>query len=831
MAKRGKRSMRPDRKGFQVLTLASLSAALPFRPASAETGILPASLGTANAIDIAVAAGSLAALSFALFAGVGLIRARHRNQKVTEALEADMRDMRARMDQTESLLTSDDQKQVLWPEPGAQPIVFGRLPKESEAPKTDTAFLQFGRWLDTDSASLLDAKIAILHRDGSAFRDVLKTKAASFIEVVGRLAGGKPVVRFRDMTGERAELAHLNEIHERQAEDLETAQCLLEAAPGPAWIRSKGGELIWVNGAYSEAVGQVSREEIIEQGIELLDKSARGAVRKGHATNPLYTGRLPVVANGSRRIFDLTDIETHGGSGGIAVDMTELEVAHADLRRSIDSHERTLNQLQSAVAIFGPDHRLQFYNEAYREMWLLDTAFLEAAPLDSDMLDALRARRQLPEQADFRAWKTDLLSAYRESDGRQDRWHLPDGRIIRVIANPHPQGGVTYVFENITEQMKLESRYNTLAQVQGETLDNLSEGVAVFGSDGRITLWNPSFVRLWKLDEELLSTESHVSAIIDACLPIYNKEAEWASLLTAITGVDERRQPSANRMERTDGTILEYAVVPLPDGGTLVTFTDVTDSVNVERALRDKADALEEAHDIKNTFVQHVSYELRSPLTNIIGFAQLLSEPRTGDLTEKQREYADYILSSSSALLAIINDVLDLATIDAGIMQLELTEIDVEATIDAVIEAVQDRLAEAEIALDTSIEASLAGFVADEKRLRQVLFNLVTNAIRFSDSGCRVEIACARSDDDVVFTVSDDGLGMSREILDSVFGRFVSHGTQNRRRGAGLGLSIVKSFVELHGGTVEIHSQKDKGTTVRCLFPYHPQQTAEQAAE
>jgi len=106
----------------------------------------------------------------------------------------------------------------------------------------------------------------------------------------------------------------------------------------------------------------------------------------------------------------------------------------------------------------------------------------------------------------------------------------------------------------------------------------------------------------------------------------------------------------------------------------------------------------------------------------------------------------------------------------------------------------------------------------------------VTNAIRYSDSGCNVTITCARSDDNVIFTVADDGLGISQEIIDSVFGRFVSHGTQNRRRGAGLGLSIVKSFVELHGGSVEIDSQEGTGTTVRCIFPHRPA-SAELAAE
>ncbi|MEM1046909.1 MAG: PAS-domain containing protein [Pseudomonadota bacterium] len=835
------RPPRPLRSGVRkpAMGLACTTALLSPAPVLAQSlidnvfpdpGILRTLALNAGSPEIALAAGLAGAVMFAAVTGAGLIRVRKKYAAESAALQVELRDLRAHMDQIETLLASDDQRQLIWQAPGRSPLSYGTLPAAAHTPKSDSAFLAFGNWLTAESAAILDSNISALQRAGTGFRSNLRTKSGNFVEAIGRLAGGRPAVAFRSVGAGQEDLALMGEAYARQQADLETAQGLLEAAPGPAWIRGQNGKLSWVNAAYADAVGEPERDKILNDGIELLDSAGRAAVRKGHAGEARYQGRLPVTVGGKRRIFDLTDIANGGGSGGFAVDMTELEEAHGKLKRTIDSHERTLNQLQSAVAIFGPNHRLQFYNAAYREMWSLDTQFLDSGPLDSDILDALRARRQLPEQANFRNWKADLLAAYRDHDGMEDRWHLPDGRIVRVLANPHPQGGVTCVFENITEQMKLESRYNALAQVQGETLDNLSEGVAVFGSDGRLTLWNPAFTKIWALDDDHLVTKPHVSAVIDACKPVYEGDDDWNTILKSVAGLDETRQPESRKMARDDGMILTFAIVPLPDGGTMVTFTDVTASVNVERALRDKTDALEEAHAIKNTFVQHVSYEMRSPLTNIIGFAQLLSEPRTGELTEKQREYTDYILSSSSALLAIINDVLDLATIDAGIMALELVEIDVGKTIEAVTEAVQDRLSESGISLETRIQPTLAGFVADEKRLRQVLFNLITNAIRFSDSGCTITIACESDGDRVLFTVSDDGLGISREILDSVFGRFVSHGTQARRRGAGLGLSIVKSFVELHGGSVDIDSREGEGTLVRCNFPRRPQ-TSEIAAE
>jgi signal transduction histidine kinase len=223
---------------------------------------------------------------------------------------------------------------------------------------------------------------------------------------------------------------------------------------------------------------------------------------------------------------------------------------------------------------------------------------------------------------------------------------------------------------------------------------------------------------------------------------------------------------------------------------------------------------------IKNEFVHKVSYELRSPLTNIIGFAQLMSDGEPGALSERQREYAGYILSSSGALLAIINDILDLATIDAGVMELDIGEVDIQAAVTAASDGLRDRLKESEITLESDVPDGIGGFQADEKRIRQILFNLLSNAIGFSEPGQTVRLECNRTGDDfVVFKVSDNGPGIPEDVRRSVFERFESHSLGTQHRGAGLGLSIVKSFVELHGGAVELESRPGRGTTVICTLP------------
>ena len=183
----------------------------------------------------------------------------------------------------------------------------------------------------------------------------------------------------------------------------------------------------------------------------------------------------------------------------MADDLSELEALRADHARQMESHIRTLDQLATGVAIFDRSKKLVFANAAYRQLWSLDQAFLDQHPSDSEILDRLRAARRLPEQADYRGWKNALLEVYHSSSRRRRSGTCPTAARLRVGFDPNPQGGVTYLFDDVTERFTLESQYNALARVQSETLDALQEGVAVFGADGRLKLYNPAFGSIWRL--------------------------------------------------------------------------------------------------------------------------------------------------------------------------------------------------------------------------------------------------------------------------------------------------------------------------------------------
>jgi len=790
---------------------------------STTTGLLGDSGSSGQILFLAVLVGTV---GFAVLSAIALMRARNRAELENAELRLRVADLIAATDRAEAIIQGEDQRLVAWGPPGEPPLVAGRLAERSGAPVDRAGFLAFGTWLQAESAGRLDRAVTRLRERGESFTMTLATATGRLVEAHGRTVGSSAVVRFRDLSGDRLARAEIEARYGLLLAEVEAMRAMLGAAPMPAWIRDGRGHLAWVNAAYAAAVEANDPAGAVARGLELLDGPSRQQIAATHATDPVFLRRVPAIVAGTRRIFDVADIGAKNGSAGIAVDVTAIETAEAALRREIDFNGRTLDELATAVAIFGPDRRLRSYNAAYRALFDLDAAFLDSKPDEGSVLDRLRAARKLPEQADFRTWRADLLSAYRSVEAREQWWHLPDGQTLRVIANPNPQGGMTWIYENVTERLDLESRYNSLIHVQGETLDHLSEGVGVFGSDGMLRLYNPSFAAIWGLPRELLARKPHVSEIVRECRRPGDSEAEWTKLTASVAGLDESRASVSGRMDRSDGHVVDYATVPLPDGQTMVTFVDVTDTVKVERALLERNEALEAAASLKNAFIHHVSYELRSPLTNIIGFTQLLADPRIGPLNDRQREYVGYVMSSSTALLAIVNDILDLATIDAGVMELELAEVDIAETVDGAIEGLKDRLTESRIGVDKHIPRDIGSFIADVKRIRQVLSNLIGNAISFSHEGGRIAVTAARSGDFIELTVEDDGAGIPRDFLPSVFDRFASRGRGETRGGTGLGLSIVKSFVGLHGGSVDIDSEEGKGARVRVRLPVRPGITA-----
>jgi signal transduction histidine kinase len=486
----------------------------------------------------------------------------------------------------------------------------------------------------------------------------------------------------------------------------------------------------------------------------------------------------------------------------------------------MEAHAETLDRLATAVAIFGPDRRLNFYNRAYVRLWGLPEAWLAAHPSEAEILDRLREMRRLPEQPDFRAWKQERLRLFDKPDHHpEELWHLPGGKTLRVVTQPHPFGGLIFLYEDVSDQLRLESSYNTLIKVQKATLDTLQEGVAVFGPDGRLKLYNAAFVRIWRLEPGDLAAEPHLKRIADICASRFGRDRVWDIVISTVTAAAPERQREWGEAERSDGAIISLSIAPLPDGATLATFVDATDRFRIESALRERNEALEASDKLKSEFVKRVSYELRTPLNSILGFAEMLSAGTPGGLNQKQGEYVDAIVRASGGLRDLINDILDLSTIESGAMQLEPQELNLYALLSGMTEHAQEWAAKIGLNLTLDCRPDTGTFIADGKRIRQVVFNLLSNAFKYTPRGGRVTIGGDIVGDDVRIYVADTGPGVSPELMPSAFERFSAKGVAVARAGAGLGLALVNRFIELHHGWVELESQAGMGTRVTCHLP------------
>lgn len=641
---------------------------------------------------------------------------------------------------------------------------------------------------------------------------------------------GGVVVWFSDATESRQAIETLEQERQRLELELTHAGALLEAAPIPIWSRDAAFNLRHVNAAYVRAVDAGSASAVVERSIELsaepAARSSQAAVQRAIETGQAQAREESVVIAGQRRTMRLHEVPLGpGGIGGYAIDVTERDQARAELDRFREAQMDTMDMLSTPVVVFGPDKHLIFHNSAFERLFGLDPVWLAGKPHHGEVLDRLRETRRIPEPQNFAEWKRAALARYTSTlEPTEEMWHLAEDVSLRVVTQPHPFGGLQLLFEDLSERMELERSYNTLIKVQQATLNNLQEGVAVFGSNGQLQLSNSEFARFWQLDEAMLLARPQIEQVTRACLPRLESATDGESMRQMVLAVSSSRTPRTATLALKAGVQLRAVGVPLPDGAVLITYTDVTAHARVERALRDRAAAFEATDRLKTQFVANMSYELRVPLNIISGFSEMMARNLAGPLSDRQMSYAQDIFASARRLELLINDILDLATIDAGELSLNLSRVDLGVACREVGALIEDQAHRKGLSLSYDIDPAAGIVDADERRLKSVLFKLLGNAVKFTPSGGTVTLSATGDAQMTRVTITDTGVGIDAEEMAQVFERF--RRGRNVHGGAGLGLSLVKTLIEQHGGTVQLDSQPERGTVATIVLPRHHVETA-----
>jgi signal transduction histidine kinase len=676
---------------------------------------------------------------------------------------------------------------------------FRWCPSRTNADAHDKAagYRQFlARLLAADADRLEKARQA-LQFGGGAFSTTFVTRSGAAYAAEGRrTASGDAVLWLLD--------ASAAVTVRRARQEVADLRQMLDAIPLPVWRRGPDRTLVDCNRAYASAL-DTTTDLVVAEGRELASGARAGECRH-------------VVIGGSRRLVEIGEAPcSTGGTIGFACDRTDREAAEAELWRHLNAHAEVLETIRASVAIYGPDKRLKFFNAAFASMWGIAEDWLATQPSFEEVLERLREARLLPEAADFRAFKWEQLGLFTSViRPQQDLLHLPDGRTLLLSISPHPFGGLTFVYEDVSDRLALERSCNTLTKVRRATLDHLFEGIAVYGSDGRLKLHNPAYLALWELSEEDVAGEPHIGEILEKTRALLDNSGDWDARKQRTISKVTAQAPASGPVYRTDGSMLQEATVPLPDGNVLVTYLDVTDTAKYERVLRERNEALETATRLKSEFVANVSHELRTPLNAVIGFADILTNQYFGDLNPRQLDYTRGILQSSHQLLGLINDILDLATIEAGYMVLETSRVEIFDMLKAVLALTRGRARSRGLEIELCCPPDIGAIAADERRLKQALFNLVSNATKFTPPGGAIRIEAERRESELLLTVADSGIGIPPSDQARMFEKF-ERGML--RSGAGLGLSLVKSLIDLHSGTVTIDSAVGRGTTITCRLP------------
>ncbi len=689
--------------------------------------------------------------------------------------------------------------------------------------------------LSADDATALVRDVSAAQKTGRSFSRSVRSIGSSRTLLIrgapaasGLATQGAVILWIFDATESQAEIGRLSLETEQLKKAFSTLSGLIEASPVPMWHRGPDLRIALVNRAYVQAVEAASAEDVIAKGIELVDVGGGltpvAAAAAAREKNEISSRIVPATINGERRAMRIVDVPLgDAGIAGYALDVEEVERGRSAFRRFAETQRDMLDRLSAGVAQFSADRSLLFCNRPFQQQFAFKPEWVAERPNFDRLMDRLREAGKIPETRDFPAWKAERREWFTGTgEAIEDNWLIPGSVHLRVLAQPLPDGGLLLIFEDRTEQAQLSSARDTLLRVRAATFDNLFEAVGVFESDGRLHLWNNKFRGVWGFEEEYLATHPRVDALADAAAPMLTNPARSSLIRELVRSATVDRKQRSGRVAFRDGRHFEFAAVPLPDGNALLIMLDITDSRTVERVLRDRTSALEEADRIKTAFVANMSYELRTPLTSIQGFAEMLNGGFAGDLETQAKDYVAAILQSTERLSLLVDNVLDLTQGDTGALPLERKKVDIAELAKRAGGACAGTVHAKQIDFATDIDVSAGTVQGDGKRLRQALDHLLQNAVRYTPNKGRVFLHASGDDKTAVLVVSDNGPGMDAagqaRALDR-FSRIAETGSQDDETSLGLGLPLARQFVEAHGGTFTLISELGEGTVVRIELP------------
>ncbi|WOK37010.1 sensor histidine kinase [Sphingomonas sp. C3-2] len=686
--------------------------------------------------------------------------------------------------------------------------------------------------LESDGAGLAE-DIAAAQKSGGRFSRAVRTQdGARTLIIRGTPAGpvlsapGGVILWFFDATESQLEIGRLGDEVGRLTKSFGALAGLIEASPFPMWHRGADLRLALVNSAYVKAVEGRDAADVIERGLELVEASGGrtpfAMAAAAREADEVMQRTVPATIGGERRMMRVVDVPIgEAGVAGFAIDIEETEQLRTALNRLVAAERNMFDRLSAGVAQFSADRSLIFCNQPFQRIFGMKPEWLADRPEFDRVLERMREAGRVPEVRDFPGWKQERRGWFLSGEAAaEESWLLPGGAHLRVVAQPSPDGGLFIVFEDRTEQLKLESARDTLLRVRTATFNNLFEAIAVFAGDGRLNLWNDRFREIWGLEEKILTAHPRIDALVEIMGGQLANPERGRLIRELVRVATNERQHRSGRVALRNGHHYEFAAVPLPDGNALFTMLDISDSRRIEQALRDRAEALEDADKLKTAFVANMSYELRTPLTSIGGFAEMLQQGYAGPLADTARDYVGAIIDSVTRLSGLIDDVLDLTQGGAGGVPMEHEPVDLHSIASEIAAEQKGAMTAKGITFALDLDPSVGQVSGDARRLRRSVAHMIRNAIAMTPENGRILLHGSGDGAAARIVVSDDGAGMNADQQAHAFDRFSrADRAPDGDDAFGLGLPLARQYAEAHGGSLTLYSEPGEGTVLTMEIP------------
>jgi signal transduction histidine kinase len=609
---------------------------------------------------------------------------------------------------------------------------------------------------------------------------------------------------------------------------------LIDILPIYVWQEDRNMKITYCNKQYASAV-ESTQEGVVANGITLILKRRHSHSLAEQIRNSPKQSVEYAIIRGDRRALNVTRIQCdeRDVSTWIAIDTTEhesLQKRHANYKKQI---EEIFDIISVPIAIFDHDTALIFANSAIARLFHMSGTNIHELRRFSDIVDSLICNEAIVVNSSASEYRekimriiSTLIEPYYTSIG------LRDGKTMSVAILPIRDGGLMFMFDDVSERVDLERKIGSLESIYAEIARSLQDGVMIFGDDNKIRLTNKALRRILCVNQQTSAEESmppdsdgqHMRDFFEMHKDAFAASDVANDFFATLVSASTTRSPVSDTIEFTNGKTIRYRYSSLPEGLNMVTFTDVTDSLVLDDAINEKNMVVEQLGGLKETLVSKIACEFKTPLGTILGFVDILYNMYFGDLNEKQLGYCRELRNITANLTETVDAIIHLINIEHENVKLKFEETDLPEFMDRIVKRFTKRAEDNDVKLTIDVKMQGGPVIIDRQLMQNALSQLISRAIKVSPRGSVVSVVVETSTEPEEFidvVVIDAGIAVSSEDVDdyiklmsgSNIGSIVGYGSM-------LEIILARETIELHKGKVTvIANDDDSGTKVVCSIP------------